>query len=114
MCTRDAGAVPPKMFSPLLPVELCTVAERGVPEVEPDIVAVERGGFGDELNKKRLTIRKLNTKPKRPISHAGRPPIQFATAPDITPGAIALLGLVSWVFDVTGEHERGGAVRESI
>ena len=114
MCNRDAGAVPPKMFSPLLPVELCTVAERGVPEVEPDIVAVERGGFGDELNKKRLTIRKLNTKPKRSISHAGRPPIQFATAPDITPGAIALLGLVSWVFDVTGEHERGGAVSESI
>jgi hypothetical protein len=32
---------------------------------------------------------------KRPISHAGRPPIQFATAPDITPGATALLGLVS-------------------
>jgi len=47
---RDAGAIPPN-------VELCTVAERDIPEVDPDIVAVERGGFGDELNKKRLTIR---------------------------------------------------------
>jgi hypothetical protein len=40
------------MFSPLLPVELCTVADRDVTEAEPDIVAVERGGFGDEPNKK--------------------------------------------------------------
>ena len=87
MCTgagRDAGVIPPKMFPPSLPVEVCTVAERDVPEVEPDIVAAERGGFGDELNKKRLTIRKLNTKPKRPISQAGRPP-RFAAAPGITP-----------------------------
>ena len=98
MCTDDgcdAGAIPLKMFSLLLPVELCTVAERDVPEVEPDIVAVERGGFGDQLNRKRLTIRKLNTKQKRPISHA-------------------LFDPVSGIFDITGEHETNGAVSESI
>ena len=82
-------------MSPKMPVTLCTVAEGDAPEVKPDIVAVERGGFGDQLNRKRLTIRKLNTKQKRPISHA-------------------LFGLVSGIFDVTGERETNGAVIESI
>jgi len=78
-----------------MPVTLCTVAEGDVPDVKPDIVAVERGGFGDQLNRKRLTIRKLNTKQKRPISHA-------------------LFDPVSGIFDITGEHETNGAVSESI
>jgi hypothetical protein len=74
-CPAGGGAIPPKMLSPLLPVEVCTVAERDVPEVALS-----------------------------PTFHCN----------NIGPGATALLGFVSWVFDVTGEHETGGAVSESI